>query len=95
MKDTLRKLIRQEIRKAIAEAYGMESIYYSAPAGYEQIKSKELQVKRFDNLEQWKVEAMQRGATIQDRGDDWLAVMPNQDKLGTFSKMNQSGTLTI
>lgn len=95
MKDTLRKLIRSEIRKAIKEAYGMESIYYSAPSGFEQGNPRELQIKRFDNVEKWKIEAMQRGATIQDRGDDWIAVMPNQDKLGTFSKMNLTGTLTV
>jgi hypothetical protein len=38
---------------------------------------------------------MQLGATIQDRGDDWLAILPNQDKLGTFSKRNFIGTLTL
>ncbi len=28
-------------------------------------------------------------------GDDWIAILPNQDKLGTFSKMNQFGTLIL
>jgi hypothetical protein len=38
---------------------------------------------------------MQLGAVIQDRGEDFLAIMPNQDKLGTFSKSLQIGTLNL
>jgi hypothetical protein len=91
----LKQIIREEIRKALKEAYGMESIYYSAPAGGEQVPAEDVHIQHYDNLEKWKITAMQLGAVIQDRGDDWIAVMPNQDKLGTFSKMNYFGTLTI
>ena len=94
-KSELHKIIREEIRKALKEAYGMESMYYSAPAGTEQVPAKDVHVQRYDNLERWKITALQMGAVIQDRGDDWIAVMPNQDKLGTFSKMTYFGTLTI
>jgi hypothetical protein len=52
-------------------------------------------MQRFSNLERWKIIAMQMGATIQDRGDDWIAVMPNQDKIGTYSKLNSFGTLEL
>ena len=38
---------------------------------------------------------LQLGAIIQDRGEDWIAIMPNQDKIGTFSKINQTGTLSV
>ena len=88
------EIIREEIQKQL-EAYGMEQIYF-APSGFEQMnRSSERLVKRFENPEEWRVYAMQLGATIQDRGDDWIAVMPNQDKIGTFSKMNQYGTVTV
>lgn len=88
-------LVREEIRTQL-EAYGMEQIYF-APSGFEQMTQApaERLIKRFDNPEQWRIYAMQLGATIQDRGDDWLAIMPNQDKIGTFSKMNQYGTITV
>ena len=89
------QIVREEIQKQLHE-YGSESMYYSAPGGFEQIGSiPELRVQHFDDYERWKVISMQLGATIQDRGDDWLAVLPNQDKLGTFSKRNNYGTLTL
>jgi hypothetical protein len=81
--------------KAIKE-YGSESMYFSAPGGTEQISPARAPiVQRYQNAEKWKVIAMQLGAVIQDRGDDWIAVMPNQDKLGTFDKMVNLGTLTL
>ena len=94
-KSELIQIIREEIRKGLKE-YGMESIYFNHPGGFEQAKRiPELRLQRFTNPEKWKIVAMQLGATIQDRGDDWIAVMPNQDKLGTFSKMNHFGTLEL
>ena len=88
------QLVREEIRMQL-EAYGMEQIYF-APSGFEQMqRAPERMIKRFENPEEWRIYAMQLGATIQDRGDDWIAVMPNQDKIGTFSKMNQYGTITV
>ena len=89
------QIVREEIQKQLHE-YGSESMYYPAPGGFEQIGSiPEIRVQHFDDYERWKVISMQLGATIQDRGDDWLAVLPNQDKLGTFSKRNNYGTLTL
>jgi hypothetical protein len=89
------QIVREEVQKQIKE-YGSESMYYNSPGGFEAMQSHpEIRIQRFDNPEKWKVIAMQLGATVQDRGDDWLAVMPNQDKIGTFSKLNQTGTLTL
>jgi|694.fasta_scaffold18665_3 hypothetical protein len=89
------EIVREEIQKQLRE-YGSESMYYSAPGGFEQIGSiPEIRVQHFEDYERWKVIAMQLGATIQDRGDDWLAILPNQDKLGTYSKRNFMGTLTL
>ena len=94
-KSDLVKIIKEEIQKELRE-YGSESLYYSAPGGSEQIGSRQqLRIQRYDNLEKWKVVAMQIGSIIQDRGEDYLAVMPNQDKLGTFSKSLQIGTLNL
>lgn len=89
------RIIREEVINAVNE-YGMESIYYNSPGGFEQVGNKEkLRIQHFDDLERWKIVAMQLGATIQDRGDDFLAVMPNQDKLGTYVKMLNTGTLNL
>jgi hypothetical protein len=89
------QIVREEIQKQLRE-YGSESMYYSAHGGFEQIASiPEIRVQHFDDYERWKVISMQLGATIQDRGDDWVAILPNQDKLGTFSKRNNYGTLTL
>lgn len=94
MKDILRKLIRAEIKKAVKEAYGMELPYYSAPAGFEQAnKIPEKRMQRFTDHEKWQVIAMQLGAVIKDRGEDWIAVLPNNKVLGTFGKMTRIGTL--
>jgi hypothetical protein len=78
--------------KAIKED-GSESLYYqdavgNKPAGH-------LRMQHIDDIEKWKVTAMQIGAVVKDRGDDWIAVMPNQDVLGTYSKVLQSGELAI
>ena len=94
-KSELLKIVREEIQNELRE-YGSESLYYSAPGGSEQIgRGQQLHIQHYDNLEKWKVVAMQLGAVIQDRGEDFLAVMPNQDKLGTFSKSLQLGTLSL
>ena len=52
-------------------------------------------MQHIDDVEKWKITAMQIGAIVKDRGDDWIAVMPNQDVLGTYSKVLQSGELAI
>jgi hypothetical protein len=94
-KSELIQIIKEEIRKVIKE-YGAESPYYSAPGSFEQMqRAHEPRVQRFSDYEKWKVIALQLGAVIQDRGEDWIAVKPNQDKLGTFSKTNQTGTLIL
>ena len=94
-KSELRQLIREEVKKAIKE-YGAESLYYSAPGGSEQIQQVSVpRTQHFTNIEKWKIVAMQLGATIQDRGDDIIAVMPNQDILGTFVKPNKVGELYL
>ena len=81
--------------KAIKE-YGSESMYYSAPGGSEQIRQVSVpRTQRFTDIERWKIIAMQLSATIQDRGDDLIAVMPNQDILGTFVKPNAMGELYL
>jgi len=89
-----RKSIREEIRKVIKE-YGSSSIYFT-PSGFEQMsQNKEAQLQRFEDLEKWKIRAMQLGAVIKDRGDDVIAIMPNQDKIGSFDKMTSSGQLYL
>jgi hypothetical protein len=50
--------------------------------------------RKFEDFEDWKVNALQKGAVVTDRGDDWIAVMPNQDLLGKFDKATQMGNLT-
>lgn len=89
-----KKLIREEIQKVLKE-YGSSSMYFT-PGGFEQMsQNKETQLQRFDNLEKWKIRAMQLGAVIKDRGDDVIAVMSNQDKIGSFDKMTSSGQLYL
>jgi hypothetical protein len=87
-----RKLIREEIRKAIKED-GSESLYYQDAVGRN--PSGQLRMQHIDDVEKWKITAMQIGAIVKDRGDDWIAVMPNQDVLGTYSKVLQTGELAI
>jgi hypothetical protein len=92
-KSQLIKIIREEV-SAVLKEYGQELIYFS-PMGVEQIKKPaEVQLRKYNNFEAWKVNALQRGATVTDRGEDFIAVMPNNDLLGTYSKATQLGTLT-
>jgi hypothetical protein len=94
-KSELKQIIREEVRKLIKE-YGSESIYYSNPGGTEQIKRAPIpRLQQYTNKEKWKVTAMQLGAVVIDRGDDWIAIMPNQDVLGTFGKMTNIGELHL
>ena len=89
------EIVREEIQKQLSE-YGSESMYYGSPGGFEQMgRAREMHVQRFESFELWKITAMQLGAIVQDRGDDYIAVMPNQDKIGTFGKMNQFVTLSL
>lgn len=94
-KSELVKIIREEIKFVIKE-FGSESLYFT-PGGFEQIgrKPEPARVQRFSSYESWEVNAKQLGAIIQDRGEDWIAIMPNQDKIGTFSKINNIGTLSV
>ncbi len=94
-KSELIKIIREEVKRTIKE-YGSESIYFS-PGGFEQLERnpEPARVQRFNSYESWEVNAKQLGAIIQDRGEDWIAIMPNQDKIGTFSKINRIGTLSL
>lgn len=94
-KSELVKIIREEIKSVINE-FGSESLYFT-PSGFEQLgkKPEPVRVQRFSSYESWEVNAKQLGAIIQDRGEDWIAIMPNQDKIGTFSKINNIGTLSV
>jgi hypothetical protein len=78
--------------KAIKED-GSESLYYQDAVGNK--PAGKLRMQHIDDVEKWKITAMQIGAIVKDRGDDWIAVMPNQDVLGTYSKVLQSGELAI
>jgi hypothetical protein len=91
----LLKIVREEIQSVVKE-YGMESLYFT-PGGFEQMgqRPEPARIQRFSTYETWEVAAKQHGAIVQDRGEDWIAVMPNQDKLGTFSKINRIGTLSL
>ena len=93
-KRELLKIVKEEIQRVIHE-YGMESIYFT-PGGFEQVgHPREKRLQRYSNPEKWRVTAMQMGAVIKDRGDDWIAQLPNGKILGTFGKMTQYGTLTF
>ena len=91
----LLKIVREEIQSVVKE-YGMESLDFT-PGGFEQMgqRPEPARIQRFSTYETWEVAAKQHGAIVQDRGEDWIAVMPNQDKLGTFSKINRIGTLSL
>jgi len=91
----LLKIVREEIQSVVKE-YGMESLYFT-PGGFEQMgqRPEPARIQRFSTYETWEVAAKQHGAIVQHRGQDWIAVMPNQDKLGTVSKINQIGTLSL
>jgi hypothetical protein len=87
------QIIREEVSAVIKE-YGQELIYFS-PMGVEQTQANaDIINRKFEDFEAWKVNALQKGAVVTDRGDDWIAVMPNQDLLGKFDKATQMGNLT-
>ena len=91
----LLQIIKEEVSIYMTE-YGSENMYYNSPGGFESMtKTPYSDVIRFDDKEKWQITAQQMGAVVMDRGDDWAAIMPNQDLLGTFSKMNGNGTLSI
>ena len=90
----LLQIVKEEVASYITE-YGMENLYYGSPGGYEQmVKTPYTNVIHFDDKDKWQIAAQQMGAVVRDRGDDWAAIMPNQDLIGTFSKMNLVGTLS-
>jgi len=92
-KSQLIQIIREEVSAVIKE-YGQELIYFS-PMGVEQTQANaDIINRKFEDFEAWKVNALQKGAVVTDRGDDWIAVMPNQDLLGKFDKATQMGNLT-
>ena len=92
-KSQLIQIIREEVTSVIKE-YGQELIYFS-PMGVEQTQANaDIIDRKFEEFEDWKVNALQKGAVVTDRGDDWIAVMPNQDLLGKFDKATQMGNLT-
>jgi hypothetical protein len=92
-KSQLIQIIREEVTSVIKE-YGQELIYFS-PMGVEQTQANaDIIDRKFEDFEDWKVNALQKGAVVTDRGDDWIAVMPNQDLLGKFDKATQMGNLT-
>jgi hypothetical protein len=90
---TVNDLIRQEVRAALKE-YGMETLYFGNPGGVEQMPKPERTRARFTDLEKWKITAQQMGATLRDRGDDWIATLPDTTVIGTFTKMISLGTLS-
>ena len=94
--ESLKKILRTEINKAIME-YGAETMYFSAPGGTEQIGIGKTAPAphRFYNIDKWKGSALQLGAVITDRGDDWIAITTDNTKLGTFNKMSNIGTLEM
>lgn len=91
----IRTLIRKEIAKHIREAYGVETIQFANPAGFEQLRKRESRNQRFTDMEKWKVIAQQLGATVKDRDDDLIAILPNRKVLGTFNKLSNFGSLLI
>lgn len=87
------EIVKEEIQKQLYEN-GSESMYF-APSGFDQIsRATDLHIQRYTNFTKWQVIALQKGAVVQDRGDDWIALLPNQDKLGTFSKITQTGIIS-
>ena len=95
-KSELVQIIKEEIESVLTE-FGAETMYFGAPGGFEQMTngSTAPQGRHFYDLDKWKVTAMQMGAVLTDRGDDWIAILPDNTKVGTFDKMAQIGTLTM
>jgi hypothetical protein len=94
--ESFKEVIQTEIRKALKE-YGAETMYFGAPGGVEQIGIGKTAPAphRFYDLDKWKTTAMQMGCTLRDRGDDWIAILPDTTTLGTYDKMSNIGTLTM
>lgn len=91
----IRAIIREEIVKILKE-FGTGVAPYYAPQGTEQIhKQRAVRNQYFDDFEKWQVVALQAGASVQDRGNDWIAQFPNKKVMGTFSKLNYSGFLLL
>lgn len=88
------EIIRNEIRSALKE-YGMETMYFAHPGGVEQMPKPTQGPVRFDDVNKWKITAQQLGAVIRDRGDDWIATLPDTTVLGTFNKMISLGSLSM
>jgi hypothetical protein len=87
------QIVREEIQSVLKE-YGQELLYFQ-PSGFEQIdKHAQINTRHYSNFEEWKVTAMQKGAVVHDRGEDYVAILPSQDKIGVFSKGSKMGTLT-
>jgi hypothetical protein len=89
------KIVREEIHNELREFYGAGQMMFT-PSGFEQMNNNApAHNQRYDNHEEWKIVAMQLGAIIKDRGDDWVAYMPDQSIIGKFVKSLQYGTLKI
>jgi hypothetical protein len=96
VEQSLKEVVRKEIQKALKE-YGVETMYFANPGGTEQIQIGKTTpaAHRFYNVDKWKDAALSLGSVITDRGDDWLAMRPDNTKLGTFDKMTNIGTLEM
>lgn len=93
--ELLRLFIRKEITKQIREAYGVETIQFATPGGFEQMHKRDVRNQRFVDIEKWKITAKQLGATVKDRDDDLIAILPNEKILGTYNKLSNFGSLLI
>ena len=93
-KSDLQKIIREEVRSVIKE-YGMETMYFGNPGGFEQMPKGEVHPVKFYDVNKWKLTAQQMGAVIRDRGDDWIATLPDTTIIGTFTKMISFGSLSM
>lgn len=90
--DNLRKQLRKEIRKALAEFMGLGLPYFQ-PAGSEYMRKQESDIKRFDNFTAWETAAKQMGAVVINRRDDVIAVMPDKSRVGEWDRVFSLGTL--
>jgi hypothetical protein len=90
----IKEAVRKEI-KAVLKEYGMETMYFGNPGGFEQMPKAEVRPVKFYDVDKWKLTAQQMGAVIRDRGDDWIATLPDTTILGTFAKMISFGSLSM
>jgi len=89
------KIVREEIHNELREFYGSGQLMFS-PAGFEQMNQKRpIRTQRYDKQEEWEIVAKQLGAVVTDRGNDWVAVLPDDTVIGTFMKTMQYGTLKL